>query len=77
MGKRRLWNCPEGLFFFGDTLCFKSEYMTLNAAGMYQTDAYVVATGEYFWGGAPTAVAREQLLVEPFDAAAAIGSKRA
>jgi len=56
----RLENCPPGLFVFvgagGPCLAFKSEYRTekKDAAGQIigaQTDAYVVASGEYFWGG--------------------------
>ncbi len=58
--------CPEGLFLFNGTLCFKSEYHTQSqATGYPQCDAYVVASGEYFWGGASTAKERDALLVEP------------
>jgi len=35
--------CPPGLFVVGDSLGFKSEY------GL---DAFVVESGEYWWGGA-------------------------
>lgn len=62
-----LADCPPGLFLFGAHLGFKSEYRTVNSAGFAQTDAYVVASGEYFWGGAPTAEAREELLVQPLE----------
>jgi hypothetical protein len=68
-----LVNCPEGLFLFGDGhLGFKTEYKTLNSHGVYQSDAYVVASGEYFWGGASSAEERELLDVTPisYDGAA-------
>lgn len=61
--------CPEGLFLFNGTLCFKSEYQTQNqSSGYWQSDAYVVSSGEYFWGGASTAEARDKLLVTPVPA---------
>jgi hypothetical protein len=64
--RQQLRDCPEGLFIFGDGhIGFKSEYKRLNTKGVYQTDAYVVSSGEYFWGGAETAEARERLLVTP------------
>lgn len=66
-----LADCPEGLFLFaGNNLGFKSEYMTENSRGFYQTDAYVVDSGEYFWGGATTSEDREKVLVCPISAAA-------
>lgn len=74
---RRLENCPPGLFLFegagGRCLGFKSEYRTEkhDETGQIigtQTDAYVVASGEYFWGGVSGDWrARERLLVEPID----------
>lgn len=73
----QLRNCPPGLFIFngaaGPCLGFKSEYITTkkDATGRIagsQTDAYVVASGEYFWGGADGDwEKRERLLVEPID----------
>lgn len=61
--------CPEGLFLFNGSLCFKSEYKTQNqSSGYWQSDAYVVSSGEYFWGGASTAEARDKLLVTPVPA---------
>ena len=68
--------CPTGLFLFqGDgapCLGFKSEYRTVkqDRAGRTigtQVDAYVVASGEYFWGGTVDWRKREELLVEPID----------
>lgn len=62
----RLDECPPGLFVFGKTLCFRSEYLTtLEAPRRYQPDAYVVASGEYFWGGAKDSADRSSLMVQP------------
>lgn len=57
--------CPAGLFLFGECLGFKSEYRTASAKGFPQSDAYVVSTGEYFWGGTSKSDVREKLLVLP------------
>lgn len=57
--------CPPGLFLFGGTLCFKSEYHTK----VNQPDAYVVSSGEYFWGGTVELEARLSLVVIPLAAA--------
>lgn len=72
-GRRcRLGNCPPGLFRFGDIIGFKSEYMTpvdgASGTTLYQSDAYCVASGEYFWGGATSAEKRERLMVQPLAA---------
>lgn len=58
--RRKLINCPIGLFWYGDTLCLKTEYG--NNQG--RIDAYIVATGEFFWGDAPQTIAsqREQMV---------------
>lgn len=66
--KSRLDECPEGLFWFNGALCFKSEYATMTSGNPVQPDAYVVASGEYFWGGAETSVDRSALMVEPIPA---------
>lgn len=62
-----LADCPPGLFFYNGIFGFKSEYHTesVSRPGVWQTDAYVVASGEYFWGGEPNPVEREKLLVLP------------
>jgi hypothetical protein len=39
-------------------MSLKSEYKTNG-----QSDAYIVGTGEYFWGGATTPLERENLEV--------------
>lgn len=59
--------CPPGLFLFDATVGFKSEYKTesKSRAGFWQSDAYCVESGEYFWGGTPNPIEREQLMVLP------------
>lgn len=62
-------NCPPGLFWFGETLGFKSEYTsTLENPRRYQCDAYVVESGEYFHGGARSTEERGRLMVRPIEA---------
>lgn len=51
-----LKECPIGLFLKENTLCVKTEY------GL---DAYIVSSGEYFWGGAKTKEERANVLVLP------------
>jgi len=67
----RLADCPTGLFLFGGTLGFKSEYATTkqeNGATVgVQCDAYVVSSGEYFWGGVSDWRSRDELMVTPLD----------
>lgn len=66
-----LAGCPPGLFLFrGDgyeSLGFKSEYKT-ETSSSWQSDAYCVDSGEYFWGGAKSGAEREQLMVIPMEA---------
>lgn len=47
-----LAQCPVGLFRFGDTLVLKTEYG--NNEG--RIDAYIVETGEFFWGDPPQTI---------------------
>ena len=64
----RLNNCPYGLFLHGDTLAMMTEYScTVEHKGepRNQRDAYIVSSGEYFWGGAKDTVERGRLLVTP------------
>jgi len=58
-----LADCPIGLFLKGDTLALKTEYG--NNEG--RIDAYIVSSGEFFWGG--TSVPKEQrmVMVEPVE----------
>lgn len=52
-----LANCPVGLFVSGaGELCLKTEYG--NNAG--RVDAYVVSSGEMFWGEHPQTIANQQ-----------------
>lgn len=58
-------DCPPGLFRYAGMLCFKSEYSS--KAG--QQDAYVIESGEYFWGGTNGDLsARRALVVTPMSA---------
>lgn len=60
-----LSKCPVGLFIFNDCLCFKSEYRTPDLQLGYKTDAYIIESGEYFWGGTSCSIDRENLIVTP------------
>jgi hypothetical protein len=51
-----LSSCPIGLFLCGDELCLKTEYG--NNEG--RIDAYIVSSGEFFWGDAPQTVASQR-----------------
>ena len=64
-----LGDAPPGLFLYQGTLGFKSEYKTesLSHPGFWQSDAYVVESGEYFWGGTSDPVEREKLMVDLVD----------
>ena len=66
--KVRLSNAPVGLFDFDGTIGFKSEYGKVHTderGTFVQVEAYVVCSGEYFWGGVDTARERNDLLVTP------------
>ena len=52
----KLEDCPIGLFIKDDTLCVKTEY---------GNDAYVVCSGEFFWGGTATQDERNKVMVLP------------
>jgi len=60
-----LGECPPGLFLFNGALGFKSEYKTesMTPSGVWQSDAYCVESGEYFWGGVSDPEERERLPV--------------
>ena len=49
---------PKGLFMHDDTLCVKTEY---------GNEAYIVWSGEYFWGGAKTKEDIGNVLILPID----------
>ena len=59
----RLDQCPPGLFLAGGCLGFKSEYRTTTG----WTEAFVVASGEFFSGGAASSEDREALMVTPVE----------
>lgn len=61
-----LAECPPGLFIFNGGIGFKSEYSTPEGS----PDAYVVSSGEYFWGGTSDRKARDALVVIPIEATA-------
>ncbi len=49
---------PKGLFMCDDTLCVKTEY---------GNEAYIVWSGEYFWGGAETKAKIGDVKILPID----------
>lgn len=49
---------PKGLFMRGNTLCVKTEY---------GNEAYIVWSGEYFWGGAKNKEEIGDVLILPID----------
>ena len=49
---------PGSLFLFNGTIGLKTEYRTKG-----KCDAYIVGSGEYFWGGTDNAIDRENLNV--------------
>jgi hypothetical protein len=53
-------HCPAGLFLHEGHLGFKTEYSDQNGA-----EAYVVASGEYWWGGVYDRFTRGSLMVQP------------
>lgn len=59
-----LAECPIGLFWCGETLALKTEYG--NNEG--RIDAYIVSSGEMFWGPAPQTIASQRAtMVVPVD----------
>lgn len=61
-----LAKCPIGLFTCQGELCLKTEYG--NNEG--RIDAYIVSSGEFFWGAQPQSVANQRAqMVTPVDAA--------
>jgi hypothetical protein len=64
-GELTLAECPPGLFLTSDCgLCFKSEYGDNNG----RIDAYIVSSGEFFWGAAPQTIdSQRRQIVRPVD----------
>jgi len=57
--EKKLKDIPLGsLFLFNGTVGLKTEYRTNG-----KCDAYIVGSGEYFWGGTDNAIDRENLNV--------------
>ena len=53
----KLSECPVGLFLSGTTLCVKTQY---------GCDAFIIESGESFWGPAPqTKKSRDGCMVQP------------
>ena len=61
----RLADCPTGMFISeSGTLCLKTEYG--NNEG--RIDAYIVSSGEFFWGAPPQTIASQRAqLVQPVE----------
>ena len=57
-----LADCPVGLFIWDGALCLKTEYGSNDG----RIDAYIVASGEFFWGPEPqTTMSQRSLQVRP------------
>lgn len=56
-----LSKCPNGLFYYGDELCLRTEYGNNDG----RIDAYIVSSGEFFWGDQPQTITsqRAQMVV--------------
>lgn len=80
-----LAECPPGLFWFGGTLGFKTEYGAMELVGpsdqpgpdlrwtvSNHPDAYCAESGEYFWGGTTNQRDRANLMVRPVLSRAAL-----
>lgn len=64
-----LVDAPVGLFWCGDTLAMKTEYG--NNEG--RIDAFIVSSGEFFWGHQPQTIASQRAsLVTPIDTDSAV-----
>lgn len=62
MKKCTLLECPPGVFRYKGELCLKTEYSTCTL----KPDAYILRTGEFFWGGTDGNIeARARLMVKP------------
>jgi len=51
------------LFIWKGSYCLKTEYKTDNGA----IEAYIVGSGEMFWGGTTNATEQAKLLVKPIE----------
>jgi hypothetical protein len=57
-----LQHCPTGLFLHEGTLYLKTGYESVINDS---PDAYVVSSGEYFWGGTEDRKTRDNKIVTP------------
>ena len=68
MKKVKLIDAPVGLFLHEGTLCLKTEYMHQSFKETTpRVEAYIVDSGETFWGGVKTAEEVNSLMVTPLD----------
>jgi hypothetical protein len=59
-----LLECPIGLFWWGETLALKTEYGNNDG----RIDAYIIESGEFFWGPQPQTIASQRAtMVVPVD----------
>lgn len=65
-----LAECPVGLFLYDQTLALKTEYGDNEG----RIDAYIVETGEFFWGGTMSKADQRQLVVRPVAIRAALAA---
>ena len=64
MGEVTLADCPIGLFVFEGELCLKTEY----GSNEGRIDAYIVSSGEFFWGNPPQTIQSQRAqLVTPVE----------
>lgn len=67
----RLIDAPVGLFMSKDgEMCLKTEYIA-----EWGVEAYIVSSGETYWGGAKTAEERNNLDVTPIDSVPVVRCK--
>ena len=60
--ERRLDDAPIGLFWYKDTLALKTEYRSNEG----RIDAYIVSSGEFFWGEQPQTIeSQNNCMVRP------------
>lgn len=53
---------PGSLFYFNNSLCFKSEYRSPSSGAI---EAFILGSGEMFWGGTSSAEEQVSLMVQP------------
>lgn len=62
-----LSDAPYGLFYSrAGALCVKTEYGNNDG----RIDAFIVQSGEFFWGGAKSCAEQRKVLVQPADVVA-------